>query len=187
MRTAALVVSICTLGLGLAACGSSGNANTTASGGGFQTSSSARYQARLSLAKCLRAHGLNVPDPSSGGGIPGGGGEFRILRDAPNFRPALQACSSYLREAFPFRALTPAQRAQFQQAFVKFAQCMRAHGIDIPDPSTQSGGGFGLRRDINPAERNSPAFQSAFRACATSLPFRRGGGPGGPAGAVAGG
>jgi hypothetical protein len=176
MKLAAVVLVSAVLGVSISACGSSSNnAATEASG------SSTVYAARLNLARCLRAHGVNVPDPTASGGLPGGEGQFRQLRDSPNFQPALQACSKYVRAAFPRLNLTPAQRAQFQQAFVKFAECMRAHGVDIPDPTPGAGvgGGFGLRRAITPALRNSPAFQTALPACASKLPFRPGG-RGGP-------
>ena len=56
------------------------------------------YQARLNLAKCFRAHGINVPDPSAGGGAAGGGGGiFRSLRTTPQaqLNAARQACQQY--------------------------------------------------------------------------------------------
>ena len=176
------------LAVGISACGSSSSAATTSSSSGgaasaSTASASSRYQARLALAKCLRAHGLNVPDPSPGGGLAGGaggggaggGGGFRTLRDQPNFQAAMQACAKYRRGAFGFGSLSPQQRAQFQQDLVKFAECMRSHNINIPDPSTSAGGGFGIFRQIPQSERSSPAFQSAIQACSSNLPFRRGG------------
>jgi hypothetical protein len=119
-----------------------------------------------------------VPDPSPGGGVPGGGEGLQNIRSQPNFQSAMQACNQYAKQAFPRLNLSPAQRAQFQKDAVKFAQCMRAHNIDIPDPTTQSGGGFGIRGAIPDSERNSPAFQSALQACRSNLPFRPGGAPG---------
>ncbi len=177
--------------VGLTACGSSSPSSTTsasaASGG--STSSNARYQARLNLAKCLRAHGVNVPDPSPNGGPAGGGGggALRTARSSPNFQSAMQACAQYRRQATPGGNLSPAQRAQFQQALVKFAQCMRSHNINMPDPTTSAGGGFGIFRQIPSSERNSPAFRTALQACSTNLPFRPGARPGagGPPGAGA--
>lgn len=182
-RAVAACVLAGALAIGISACGSSSSNATAASGASASTSSaSARYQARLNLAKCLRSHGLNVPDPSPNGGIVGGGGGlFRSLRDQPNFQSAIQACAKFRRGAFGFGTLTPAQRAQFQQDLVKFAECMRAHNINIPDPTTSAGGGFGIFRQISPSERDSPGFQSALQACSSNLPFRRGGGaPGAP-------
>ena len=177
--------------VGLTACGSSSPSTTTSAGAasGGTTSSSARYQARLNLAKCLRAHGVNVPDPSPNGGSAGGGGggAFRTARSSPNFQSAMQACAQYRRQATPGGNLSPAQRAQFQQDLVKFAQCMRSHNINIPDPTTSAGGGFGILRQIPSSERNSPAFRTALQACSTNLPFRPGArrGGGGPPGAGA--
>jgi hypothetical protein len=181
------------LAVALSACGSSSTSPTSAAAAAGGTSSSARYEARLNYAKCMRAHGVNLPDPSANGGPPAGGGDnFRTLRNSPNWQSANQACAAYRAKAFAFRNITPAQRAQFEQALVKFAQCMRAHNIDIPDPSTSTGGGFGIFRQIPDSERQSPTFQTAFQACSSNIPFRRGGGgtggpppgaPGGPAGA----
>lgn len=54
---------------------------------------------------------------------------------------------------------------------IKVADCMRAHGVpNFPDPS--SGGSIQLPNGVNP---QSPAFQSAQRACFKLFP---GGGPG---------
>jgi hypothetical protein len=183
-RVLAASAAAAALVVGLTACGSSSPSTTSATAAsGGATSSSARYQARLNLAKCLRAHGVNVPDPSPGGGPAGGGGgdAFRAARSSPNFQSAMQACAQYRRQANPLANLSPAQRAQFQQALVKFAQCMRAHNINVPDPTTSAGGGFGIFRQIPSSERNSPAFRAAAQTCSTNLPFRPGGGRGGGA------
>jgi hypothetical protein len=170
---------------GLSACGSSGSSGGTTNG-----TSGAQFQARLNLAKCFRAHGINVPDPSPGGGPAGGGGGggvFRSLRNYPQAQvtAARQACQQYFAQAFPFLNLSPAQRAQIQQQLVKFAQCMRSHGVNVPDPTFNggggAGGGFGFRRAFGSVDRNSPAFQSALTACQNLRPrFGRGGPGGGP-------
>ncbi len=53
---------------------------------------------------------------------------------------------------------------------LRFAQCMRAHGVpNFPDPNA-GGGGFQLGSGINP---QSPAFASAHQACARLLPGSR--------------
>lgn len=181
------------LAVGLSACGSSSPTTTAAAAGAAGGSTSAaRYQARLQYAKCMRAHGVNVPDPSASGGpaagaggLGAGAGGFRALRNNPNFQAANTACAAYRAKAFSFGNISPAQRAQFQQELVKFAECMRSHNINIPDPTTGggAGGGFGIFRQIPSSERNSPSFKTALTACASVLPrFGRGagGGPGAP-------
>jgi hypothetical protein len=169
------------LATALAACGSSNSSNASGSTSGTQ------FQARLNLAKCFRSHGINVPDPSSGGGPAGGGGIFRALNNYPQAQvnSARQACAQYFAKAFPQFNLTPAQRAQVQQQLVKFAECMRSHGVNVPDPTFNGNGagrGFGFRRAFGSVDRNSPAFQSAMKACQSLRPqFGRGGGGGGGA------
>ena len=179
-RSSRVALALCAvLALGTSACGSSSSSASTAVAGTAVSSSSARYQARLNLAKCFRAHGINVPDPSSGGGPAGGGGLFRTLRQYPQaqVQAARQACQQYFGQAFAFANLSPAQRVQFQQQLVKFAQCMRSHGVDVPDPTVNAGGGFGLRFDLRSFDRNSPAFKAAITACQSLRPrFGRGGG-----------
>lgn len=174
------------LAVALGACGSSSSSSGTPAAATSGSASGARYQARLSLAKCFRAHGINVPDPAPGGGP--GGGTLRALQNYPRsqMQSALQACQQYVRKAFAFANLSPAQIAQFRQQFVKFAECMRSHGINIPDPSPNALGGFGFRQSLGNVDRSSPACQSTLKACQSLRPrFGRGGGPG--AGAPAGG
>jgi hypothetical protein len=53
---------------------------------------------------------------------------------------------------------------------VRFARCMRSHGVtDFPDPSSSGG------LTIPPDDRNTPAFESASRACQSLMPGRAGG------------
>ena len=181
----AIAATFTTLALGgvLAACGSSSSSSTTAAAN--TSTSRARYEARLNLAKCFRAHGINVPDPSPSGGVAGGGGGvFRELRNYPQaqIQSATQACRPYLSQAFPRLNLSPAQRAQVQQQLVKFAECMRSHGVNVPDPTVNGNGngGFGFRGGFGSVDRNSPAFQSALTACQSLRPRFGRGGAGGP-------
>jgi hypothetical protein len=172
-----VITSLAALALAatVAACGSSSSSNSSASATGSQ------FQARVNLAKCARAHGINVPDPSPGGGP--GEGIGRVLRQysQSQINTALQACRPYLAKAFPQFNQSPAQRAQFQQQLVKFAECMRSHGVNVPDPTSNGNGAFGFRQAFRSIDRNSPAFQSALKACQSLRPrFGRGaGGPGG--------
>jgi hypothetical protein len=178
-------LGVVVVALALSACGSSSSSSSASTGSLTSGGTTARYQARLNLAKCFRAHGINVPDPSSGGGVAGGGGLFRELRQysQAQVQAARQACQQYFAAAFPALNLSPAQRAQVQQQLVKFAQCMRSHGVNVPDPTFNGGGGFGFARAFGSVDRNSPAFQSAMQACRSLRPrFGRGaaGGGGGP-------
>ncbi|MGZ4220342.1 MAG: hypothetical protein ACXVS6_23540 [Solirubrobacteraceae bacterium] len=186
-RVPVACLAIFVLALGLTACGSSSSSSSSSA----DPSASTAATARLNLAKCFRAHGLNVPDPSSGAGAAGGGSLFRALRNYSQAQvtKARQACSQYFAQAFRRANISPQQRAQLQQQLVKFAQCMRSHGVNVPDPTFNNNGGgggpgagFGFRGGFNSAQRNSPAFQAAAKACQSLRPrFGRGaGGPGSP-------
>lgn len=188
----ALGVAALALAAGVLVAGCGGSAGASGSG----STSDKAYQARLSFAKCMRAQGINVPDPSANGGPPTGtgrpGGPGAALRNIPAAKrtAALKACGKYLQNAFG--NVTPAQRAQIRQQAVKFAQCMRQHGVNVPDPTAAGpggGGGFAIRRGLRSIDRNSPAFKAAMTACGSLAPrFGRGGpgGGGGPGGAGGG-
>jgi hypothetical protein len=155
-------------------------------------SQSDREATLLKAAQCMRANGVkDFPDPtvdSSGNVRLGGGGTGgRIFdRNDPNVRKAFQACQKYFAAARP--QFTPAQQQKLQDALLKYAQCMRGNGYDMPDPQFGNGGGGpggGLFRNIN---RSDPKFKTANAACQSVLAGAfpgggrgfGGGGPGGP-------
>jgi hypothetical protein len=173
MRIVSALIAV-GLAIGVAACGSSSPASTSQGSASFNTS--ARFQARLKLAKCFRSHGINVPDPSPSGGV---GAGFRALQNYPQsqIRTVLQDCRADAVQAFPALNLSPAQRAQIQRQLVKFAECMRAHGVNVPDPTDNANGVFAFRQAFRSAELNSPSFKSALSACRSVGPhFRHPGG-----------
>jgi hypothetical protein len=167
----------------LTACGSS---NPTTSGG-----ATTKFNAALSLARCMRAHGVpNFPDPSGNGrgGLQiqqsqraGSGASMKVngvAVNAPAFQGAMQSCRSKL----PNGGQPPPLSASRRAAMLKFSQCMRAHGLpNFPDPTFGAGGGvrigFGPSSGINPS---SPVFQAAQKACAPTgrgLEFKTAGPP----------
>lgn len=164
--TTTAALSACAAALMLAACGGSDPAAGT-------DSRAKAEQARLKFARCMRDHGVNMPDPqpdSKGPGLVrvGEGVAPQVMRRAD------QACRKYMEAAAP--KLSPAQQAELRDQALKFAQCMRAHGVDIPDPQVGNGGvririGPGGKDALNP---NSPAFKSAQEACKAFQPkFRK--------------
>ncbi len=180
LLTAAAVTLIAVLvAIAVGACGSSSSSSSTstASGPGASVAgtgiSGAQLQARLKLAECARAHGINVPDPGADGTY---GAATSIARLAAQYGQAKvsaveQACRQYLVAAFPVLAESPAQRAARRQQLFKFASCMRSHGVPgFPDPGSNQ---TSVKSDVNP---QSPAFKSALTACSSLLPPRPGAG-----------
>jgi hypothetical protein len=167
-QLAVLVGAVVALTLTVAACGGGGKANGVASlgGSGKATATTSpggdNQQAALAFARCMRQHGIDMPDPQfNGNGISQG---FTARRggkgpDDPKFKAAQQACQKYL----PNGGQPTKPNPQEQQQMLAFARCMRQHGIDVPDPGASGGievkGGPGT---VNP---DSPKFKAAEQAC----------------------
>jgi hypothetical protein len=172
-----LAVAVLGLGLALAlaACGGSpegdrvaslsGDNATGTTVGAARTPSKDPQQAALDFARCMREHGIDMPDPEVdeqgrirvriGADGPGGGAR----PDPKKLEAAQQACGSLMGGGDGDRQLDPAER----DAMVAFAECMREHGIDMPDPT---GEGLMLRRDGKDGpDPGSEKFQEAEQAC----------------------
>jgi len=119
--------------------------------------------ALLAFARCMREHGVDLPDPQLSGN--GGGQVVAIDPTTPAFRAAEKACEPLLPK---FGEMDPAANQAFQDQMLAYAKCMRDHGIDYPDPEFGSGGmASAVELTVDP---NSPAFQDAQEACGTNLP-----------------
>jgi hypothetical protein len=119
----------------------------------------------LDYAKCMRDQGIDFPDPQSQAD---GGQMVAIDPTAPGFQAAEKACQAKLPPIGA--ALDPAANQQFQDQMLKFAKCMRDHGVDFPDPKFDSGGGATAVQVGGNVDPNAPAFQAAQTACGSNLP-----------------
>jgi GH24 family phage-related lysozyme (muramidase) len=186
-RRLGVALCVLTVAVVVGACGSStsSSSSSAAAGTGATSVSTGSTTARLNLAKCLRANGIDVSDSgtTSGAGAGGGaGGIFAALRNYPRAQveAAEKACKQYLAAAFPQTTLTAAQRAARTQELVKYATCMRSHGVDIPDPTTSGGGSFAFGAGSAGSSNfrallNTPAYKTANAACASLRPKFGGG------------
>jgi hypothetical protein len=145
--------------------------------------------AALAFAQCMREHGVNMPDPQVGSN-----GEFQISVtgepgsiDMEDMQAAQEACQDLMPGPMGEpRELT----AEEKDAMLGFAQCMRDHGIDMPDPTFEGGGmvriggGPGSEGGQGPEfDPNSEEFQAASEACRGEFGEQMpGGGPGGDGG-----
>jgi hypothetical protein len=140
----------------LAAC-TNGPATTAAAGSAPTASPTASLSGPLAFAACMRTHGEpDFPDPNSDGGFtitPSSG----VDTNSTTYLNARKSCSSLLHGGTSGHSASP----QLLAREIKFAQCMRTHGIpDFPDPN--SDGGFSGQSSINP---QSPTFQNAQSTC----------------------
>jgi hypothetical protein len=170
------LVGVLALTLAVAACGG-GKANGVASLNGSKqptatTSASSKdfKQAALAYARCMRQHGIDMPDPQFNGNkvtqqlkrAPGSKGP-----DDPKFKAAQQACQKYMPNGGQLTKPNPQQ----QQQLLAFARCMRQHGINVPDPGP-NGGGIVVKRGSggNGPNQDDPTFKAAQQACQKYLP-----------------
>jgi hypothetical protein len=132
-------------------------------------------QAAIDYARCMREHGIDMPDPqvdSSGGGlkvrISGPADKSKV--DAAKLTAAQSACQHFLSNAMQDKGkqLTP----EDQDKLIAFARCMREHGVDMPDPDFSNGGvTFGVGGPGDPKlDPDSATFQQAQRACDSLQP-----------------
>jgi hypothetical protein len=145
-------------GSGVASLGNGKATATTRAGGGGD-----RRQKALAYARCLRQHGVDMPDPRFDAAgrmamqLPAGVGP-----DDPKFKAADQACKQYAPGGEPDKP-----DPQLQRQMVAYARCMRQHGINIPDPKPGEGIGVDGDRGVNP---QSPKFKAADQACQQYAP-----------------
>jgi hypothetical protein len=147
---------ILAVALGVAACGGGSTGPQVADvGGGGKTSAAATtsmspQDALLTYARCMRQHGVNIPDPQPGQG------QISLPPGVPRERSqaALQACQTYLLQGL---GKDPGDPAAEDRA-VQQAQCLRQHGLDVPDP--QPGRPLVLHGDPN-----DPKTKQAMQEC----------------------
>jgi hypothetical protein len=160
-RAASLTGSLIAIGLLISGCGgrstNSGAPNPSATNIGRQS---------LAFAECMRSRGVSgYPDPQVTS--TGNGGQVRISPgtanpSSPAFRAADRACHHLL----PGLESTSASSGQNQEQDLKFADCMRSHGVpDFPDADRH--GAFTLPSTMN---QQAPQFERATTACAHAEP-----------------
>jgi hypothetical protein len=171
----------------LLACGGSKSpANAAAS----EQSRERGAEAKLAdFARCMREHGI---DASTAPG-PGGQGVGLKVSGKSGAGPqtmeaAQRACKRYQPEPKKIN-FSPQEKVAREEAVLKFAKCMREHGIEVH--ASTAGGGLQIR--IHPSAGSagpnpeSPAFQGAQKSCQGLLPFKGKGPPGAAPGKSSGG
>ena len=133
--------------------------------------------ARLEFARCMREHGIDLPDPGAGGGGPVTIGGTGI--DMEEMQEAMEACNSILGDAFG----APTEiDPEMQDKMLEFAQCMRDNGVDFPDPDVSGNGGritIGGPGGIDPSSKEFQAAQDACQSILGEFGPQFNGGPGG--------
>lgn len=125
----------------LAACGNDKPSSGVASvdGGGKadpKASPSASMDpkdARLKFAQCMRENGVDMPDPSDDQK----GVAIRMKKGQQDkMEPAMKKCRPILQAG---GVMPNMNDPKVRDQMLKFAQCMRKNGVDMPDPTAEGG------------------------------------------------
>lgn len=112
----------------------------------------------------MRSNGVaNFPDPS--------GGTFpkatlgQLAAGNPHFHTATRACAHLL--PIGDRGPSAMQLEEVRAEGIRFARCMRRHGVDLPDPASTG-------RIPDPSsigiDQGSPQFEAGNQACSRYRP-----------------
>jgi len=173
--TVALVIALASLML--AACGSSNSSSTTTTSTKASESASATTPTTSTpgpnaghfsaLRECLQKEGVTLPKREPGTRGPGFLGATPKLPagESPSkLRAALRKCGASS-GTFPGRGRffnSPAVK----QAYAKFASCMRANGVNLPEPNTSGKGPIFNTKGI---QTTGSTFRSAEDKCRGDL------------------
>jgi len=115
---------------------------------------------------CLRAHGINIPDLTAGGGRLLNAARIIASYPQAKVQAAEQTCASEIKQAFPNLAnVTPAEQEQRLKEATVFAQCVGAHGINFPDPTTAQANPQAYLKAVSSIDTSSPAYKAAAPSC----------------------
>jgi len=134
--------------------------------------------AMLKYAECMRDQGVDVPDPSPGGGMQiDGRGLSKEQMDAAN-----AACQKWMDMAEPEDGGEPLTEEE-KQSFLDMAACMRERGWNYPDP-TFDGGRVTQKIEKGEGEGelpqpDDPAFKKDTEECSSKAGMEPPGGAGG--------
>ena len=156
-RRASVLAVTAGLVLLTAACGGS------PSSAGTSGASSPFVSHELAFARCVRAHGVpKFPDPNANGQEPP---SVKDISKSPRFPAASNAC----RYLIPSGGTTAQFRADLRE-YVRFAGCMRVHGVpNFPDPATDPDGSPVFNLQHAGIDTQSPQVKAAALGCMSRL------------------
>jgi hypothetical protein len=147
-------------------------------------------EALLAFAACMRENGVDMPDPQVD---ENGGVMIQIGGDAPEpgagppegVEEAMEACEGLMPRGPIERDGEQFDPTEMQDEMLAFAQCMREHGIDMPDPDFGEDGrlevgsvdaedaseGPVLAGPFGTLDLSDPATEAAFEECGEGTMF----------------
>jgi hypothetical protein len=123
----------------------------------------------------MRGHGISsFPDPTVQDNAHSKGVGFSMPSGVDTHSQQFQSASKLCQKQTGFGHISTAQLQQGMNAMLKYAECMRSHGItSFPDPFGNSQQ-IGFNLTDTGIDQNSPQFKAANETCRPLMP---GGGP----------
>lgn len=152
ITTLASLAALGTLVIGVTAC------SDAAGNDGKESPRSASADAVLAWARCMRAEGVDVPDPEIGAD---GSVQFpRLSGEDPSKREkAARKCRPLLSQGRE-DDVSEADIVEAQEKLLRYARCMRQKGIEMPDPKPPP-----QETEGPPVDVDDPRFQRADKEC----------------------
>jgi hypothetical protein len=148
----------------LAGCG---GASTTAG-----TAAAARSdRGMVQFTRCMRAHGINMPDPVHRPGHEGLA--IELPEQGPATAGAFKACGQFLQPTIELKQRAAAQRITLAMrlGLIRYAECMRGRAVPMLDPNALGQLNLGDVPGLsNGFGRYTPQFRVADHDCRHLLP-----------------
>jgi hypothetical protein len=177
-RTAAAIVAAAALALLAAAC--SGSPSSTGSGDSPKAGGSTDHPSAVGFSHCMRSHGVpNFPDPSTSGALPKispqllGVSSSRFTAAQRGCQHLLPVTSASIEQCEAAGVCSQAVTQQMLNAGLRFARCMRLHGLPKwPDPTTDSQGrvAFAISISRDGFDPHSPRINPELHECDHLMP-----------------
>jgi hypothetical protein len=163
-RRLTAIIGLIAAGTLLAGCGGGGSGTADS---GSDPAGMAKTEdigaAAMDMAKCMREHGYQVPDPTfDENGLPRFGDAPGVVKNA-EFDRVRQRCAESLNAALDAAGVANKKDAN-PSDLLPLARCMRQHDVDFPDPVGDQ------PPDIPKNVINSPAWDIAIEACDEFVP-----------------
>ena len=143
---------------------------TTTTGKSRSSGKTDPHAASLAYVRCLRANGVDMPDPDPDGMLQIAPGS--AIPDQDQMESLDSLCKAE-REALQGSLGEPDK--DFQDKALKMSRCMREHGIDMPDPTPNPGGGATI--NLGEDQLDSPEFKKAQATCSKQVGMPEPGAP----------
>jgi hypothetical protein len=142
----------------LPACGGGGDSSDKSNKAKFM-------DAALKHARCMRANGVDFPDPPAEKG--GGGEVIAGAKGSPaKFQRAEEKCRHFIDDVQP--EISQEDRAKIERQELAHARCLRGEGFDVPDPIVDSKGRVQMRAPAGGRKPDSASWRRAEEKCQTA-------------------